>query len=184
VRVSTERQAGEGVSLMAQAAKVRAMAEVQDAALLRIIEDAGASGKSLQRPGLAELLKAVEARSVDVVIVFTTRLGGVLDPRNVLRAFHALLTSAVITPRRRFHDLRHSAASLLLAQGVHLAEVSMLLGHAELRTTSDLYGHLEADSSSCGYEDGCRAAAGGQPLRVSRGCQRAGPATTTPLKTL
>lgn len=69
VRVSTERQAGEGVSLMAQAAKVRAMAEVQDATLLRIIEDAGASGKSLLRPGLAELLAAVEARSVDVVIV-------------------------------------------------------------------------------------------------------------------
>ena len=69
VRVSTERQAGEGVSLEAQAAKVRAMADVQDATLLRIIEDAGASGKSLQRPGLAELLAAVEARSVDVVIV-------------------------------------------------------------------------------------------------------------------
>lgn len=69
VRVSTERQAGEGVSLEAQAAKIRAMSEVQDAALLRVIEDAGASGKSLQRPGLAELLAAVEARAVDVVIV-------------------------------------------------------------------------------------------------------------------
>jgi DNA invertase Pin-like site-specific DNA recombinase len=69
VRVSTERQAGEGVSLEAQAAKVRAMADVQDATLLRIIEDAGASGKSLQRPGLAELLAAVEARGMDVVIV-------------------------------------------------------------------------------------------------------------------
>jgi site-specific DNA recombinase len=68
-RVSTERQAGEGVSLDAQAAKIRAMAEVQDATLVRIVEDAGASGKSLQRPGLAELLAAVEARSVDVVIV-------------------------------------------------------------------------------------------------------------------
>ena len=44
VRVSTERQAGEGVSLEAQAAKVRAMAQVQDARLVRIIEDAGASG--------------------------------------------------------------------------------------------------------------------------------------------
>jgi site-specific DNA recombinase len=69
VRVSTERQAGEGVSLEAQAAKVRAMATVQGATLLRIVEDAGASGKSLQRPGLAELLAAIEGRAVDVVIV-------------------------------------------------------------------------------------------------------------------
>jgi integrase len=75
-------------------------------------------------------------------LVFTTRLGGPLDPRNVLRAFHTLLSAAAITPRRRFDDLRHSAASLLLAQGVQLVEVTMLLGHAEHRTTADLYGHL------------------------------------------
>ncbi len=42
-------------------------------------------------------------------------------------------------PRLRFHDLRHSGASLLIAEGVQLAEVSMLLGHSELRVTADLY---------------------------------------------
>ena len=54
------------------------------------------------------------------------------------------LTPAIVqrwlTPkieRRRFHDLRHSAASLLLAAGVELAEVSMLLGHSELRATME-----------------------------------------------
>jgi integrase len=45
-------------------------------------------------------------------------------------------------PRVRFHDLRHSAASLLIAEGVELVEVSMLLGHSELRVTADLYFHL------------------------------------------
>jgi integrase len=45
-------------------------------------------------------------------------------------------------PRVRFHDLRHSAASLLIASGVELVEVSMLLGHSELRVTADLYTHL------------------------------------------
>jgi integrase len=45
-------------------------------------------------------------------------------------------------PRLRFHDLRHSAASLLIAAGVELVEVSMLLGHSELRVTADLYTHL------------------------------------------
>jgi integrase len=75
-------------------------------------------------------------------LTFTTSTGRPLDPRNVLRTVYALQEAAKITPRRRFHDLRHSNASILLAQGVQLAEVSLLLGHSELRTTSDLYGHL------------------------------------------
>ena len=55
-----------------------------------------------------------------------------LHPRNVLRTLYALLVTAKL-PRCRFHDLRHSAASLLIASGVELVEVSMLLGHSELR---------------------------------------------------
>jgi integrase len=46
-------------------------------------------------------------------------------------------------PHLRFHDLRHSAVSLLIAAGVELVEVSMLLGHSELRVTADLYSHLQ-----------------------------------------
>jgi integrase len=40
-------------------------------------------------------------------------------------------------PHVRFHDLRHSAASLLIARGVQLVEVSQLLGHSERRATAD-----------------------------------------------
>jgi integrase len=69
------------------------------------------------------------------------RAGLPLDPRNVTRVFTGLLEDAKVR-HVRFHDLRHSAASLLIASGVELVEVSMLLGHAELRTTSDIYGHL------------------------------------------
>ena len=68
-------------------------------------------------------------------------------PRNVLRALYALLESAKL-PRVRFHDLRHSAASLLIAAGVELVEVSMLLGHSELRVTADLYSHLQKQTAS------------------------------------
>ncbi len=42
----------------------------------------------------------------------------------------------------------HSAASLLLASGVQLAEVSKLLGHSELRLTSDVYGHLQRETAA------------------------------------
>ena len=48
----------------------------------------------------------------------------------------------------RFHDLRHSAASLLIAGGVQLAEVSMLLGHSEIRLTADTYAHLQRETAS------------------------------------
>jgi DNA invertase Pin-like site-specific DNA recombinase len=67
--VSTEQQAETGVSLDAQAAKVRAMAVVQDAELLDVLTDAGVSAKDLNRPGLARLLALVDKRQVDVVIV-------------------------------------------------------------------------------------------------------------------
>jgi integrase len=48
----------------------------------------------------------------------------------------------------RFHDVRHSAASLLIAAGVELVEVSMLLGHSELRVTADVYGHLQRQTAA------------------------------------
>ena len=52
---------------------------------------------------------------------------------------------------------RHSAASLLIAEGVELVEVSMLLGHSELRVTGDLYSHLQKQTASkAARTDGCR----------------------------
>ncbi|HKE22054.1 MAG TPA: site-specific integrase [Bryobacteraceae bacterium] len=44
----------------------------------------------------------------------------------------------------RFHDLRHSAAALLIAQGVHPKAIQELLRHASIQTTFDVYGHLFA----------------------------------------
>ena len=75
------------------------------------------------------------------------QLGTPLHPRNVLRILHALLADAGL-PRVRFHDLRHSAASLLIAAGVELVEISMLLGHSELRVTADVYGHLQQQTAA------------------------------------
>jgi integrase len=69
--------------------------------------------------------------------VFTTlkrgkdrKVGTVVNPGNVLRVLYDVLDAAKL-PRTRFHDLRHSAASLPVAEGVQLAAVSMLLGHSE-----------------------------------------------------
>src|SRR5271154_4777524 len=69
VRVSTDRQAERGISLEAQAAKIRAMALVQSAELSEIIVESGESAKSLNRPGMAKLLTMVDAGKVKAVIV-------------------------------------------------------------------------------------------------------------------
>jgi DNA invertase Pin-like site-specific DNA recombinase len=69
VRVSTDRQAEQGVSLEAQEAKIRAMATVQSAELIDVIVDGGESAKSLNRPGLQRLLALINSGKVQAVIV-------------------------------------------------------------------------------------------------------------------
>src|SRR5580700_1755086 len=69
VRVSTDKQADRGVSLEAQAEKIRAMAVVHSANLVDIIVEGGESAKSLNRPGMARLLALVDAGKVQTVII-------------------------------------------------------------------------------------------------------------------
>jgi integrase len=59
----------------------------------------------------------------------------------VSRAFKPLLVRAGL-PAIRFHDLRHSAATLLLMQGVHPKVVQERLGHATIGVTMDTYSHV------------------------------------------
>lgn len=72
--------------------------------------------------------------------VFTTTVGTPMDGPAVTRRFQGSLAAAGL-PRLRFHDLRHSCASLLLAQGVPARVVMALLGHADVRTTLNVYSH-------------------------------------------
>ena len=69
VRVSTDKQAEQGVSLEAQEAKIRAMATVQGADLLEVIIDGGESAKNLNRPGLKRLIGRVDSGKVEAVII-------------------------------------------------------------------------------------------------------------------
>lgn len=70
IRVSTEDQAKEGVSLENQKAKIRAYAELKDLELTEIIEDAGISAKNLRRPGMQRVLQLARSREIKAVIVF------------------------------------------------------------------------------------------------------------------
>ncbi|MFE7566112.1 tyrosine-type recombinase/integrase [Streptomyces sp. NPDC057539] len=73
--------------------------------------------------------------------VFTTPQGGPIDPTNLSRAFNTLLRKAGLR-RIRFHDLRHSTATLLLEQGVELVVIKELLGHAHIGVTATVYAHV------------------------------------------
>jgi integrase len=74
--------------------------------------------------------------------VFPNEIGRLLDPSNLLRqSFYPLLQRADL-PRVRFHDLRHTAASLMLGRGVHPKIVSEMLGHSQIAVTLDLYSHV------------------------------------------
>jgi integrase len=74
-------------------------------------------------------------------IVFTTRLGRPLTARNVFRAYQRALIRAGLD-HQRFHDLRHTCASLLLAQNVHPRVVMEILGHSQFSLTMNTYSHV------------------------------------------
>jgi integrase len=84
--------------------------------------------------------QAVGAHWQETGFVFTTTIGTPLDPRNVLRVWHGLLSAAGL-PRRSFHETRHTAVSLLIAEGIPLKIIQEVLGHSLLSTTADIYGH-------------------------------------------
>jgi integrase len=75
-------------------------------------------------------------------LVFPTSVGTPTNHGNLLRrSFKPLLDDAGL-PEIRFHDLRHTAASLMLNHGVHVLIVSKRLGHAKPSITLDVYGHI------------------------------------------
>jgi integrase len=75
-------------------------------------------------------------------LVFTNRTGQPTEPIILHRDYKALLEKAELSTTMRFHDLRHSAASLLLAQGVSPKMIADLLGHSRIGITMDLYSHI------------------------------------------
>jgi integrase len=71
--------------------------------------------------------------------VFTTSSGEPYEPRNALRAFKAAAKRAGLPTSVGLHTLRHTAASVMLENGVPLKIVSEILGHASVAITGDIY---------------------------------------------
>lgn len=84
-------------------------------------------------------------------LVFTSGVGSPIDPRNFDREFKELLDSACV-PRIRFHDLRHTFATFLLAEGTPARVVMELLGHSQIGITMNTYAHVLPALSSASVE--------------------------------
>jgi integrase len=85
--------------------------------------------------------KAIGAAWRDLDAVFPNEHGGWVDQSNLHRNFLRIVGRAAV-PRIRFHDLRHTHATLLLKEGVNVKVVSERLGHASISITLDTYAHV------------------------------------------
>ena len=135
IRVSTDDQAKEGVSLDNQKLKIEAYCQLKDLHLSEIIEDAGISAKNLKRPGVQKVLRLARQKKVDAVVVYkldrifrstvdaleTTKMfdkWGVsfhsieetLDTQSAMGRFFFTLTAALAEMERRIIGERTKAA--------------------------------------------------------------------------
>ena len=104
-------------------------------------------------PRAVETLKAHlerQLREIEVLgdryedrgLLFATDTGGPINPSNLRKRSLTPLLKKARLPRVRFHDLRHTCATLLLAKGTHPKFVQELLGHATIAITLDTYSHV------------------------------------------
>ena len=98
---------------------------------------------ALREHRLRQLEERLQAgtRWEDWDFVFSSRYGTPLNRHNVSHRFKELLARLGL-PDLVFHELRHTCASLLLAQGVDPRAVMEILGHSQLSTTTDVYSHV------------------------------------------
>ncbi len=79
-------------------------------------------------------------------LVFANKVGGIINPSNLRnRSFKRVLKRAGLPEKTRFHDLRHTCATLLLSRNVNPKIVSEMLGHANIAITLDTYSHVLPD---------------------------------------
>lgn len=107
-------------------------------------------------PEIKEMLLSIRERQqemkeligncyVDSGYVFTWEDGRILNPDYVTRKFSQILKANSL-PHIRYHDLRHTTASLLIAKGYDIKRVSEWLGHSDIGTTANIYGHLSFEN--------------------------------------
>lgn len=89
----------------------------------------------------------------DTGLVFCMEDGSALDPDYIAKVFHRHLEGAKL-PHFRFHDIRHTFATLALSKGEPIKKVSAILGHASITLTLETYCHLMPELMETSVLDG------------------------------
>ena len=100
--------------------------------------------------------------------VFVDEMGNLIKPNSITDGFARLLRDNHLR-RIRFHDLRHSCASLLLSNGVPMKQIQEWLGHSDFSTTANIYAHLDFSSKITSAEamlNGLEMGKSGQDISV------------------
>lgn len=102
----------------------------------------------MAQPTAASRLRQLEERLrlgdgwEDLDLVFPNTIGRPIDGINLLKVWFFPLLKKAGLPRMRFHDLRHTAATLLLGRGINPKIVSEMLGHSHVAVTLGIYSHV------------------------------------------
>lgn len=109
-------------------------------------------------------------RWTETGLVFTSSQGGSVSPRTLAAQWHVIRTAAGLG-RLRFHDLRHTAVSLLLALGVPPHVVREIVGHSDVKVTMTVYAHGNLDEKAAALSQRSTAVTGGllSPVVVNEG---------------
>ncbi|MBD7942520.1 site-specific integrase [Psychrobacillus sp. FSL K6-2684] len=95
----------------------------------------------LQKKRIEEWKEKVGTLFADKDLVICTSTGSPQDPRNVVRVMKRIVKTAKV-PNIRFHDIRHTHASILISTGIDIVKISKRLGHANPKITLEFYAHL------------------------------------------
>lgn len=119
-------------------------AEPKTASSRRTVPVGASTIEALRRHRITQTQERLRAGTAweDLDLVFATELGTPIDAGNLLRRTHYPLLERAGLPRLRFHDLRHTAATLLLEAGAHPRVVAERLGHASPSLVMNIYGHV------------------------------------------
>ncbi len=120
------------------------LAETKTARSRRQVMLTDAAVAALRRHRVSQAQERLRLGSAweDGDLVFANEVGGAVEASNLLRRSFRPLLKAAGLPTIRFHDLRHTAATLLLGRGVHPKIVSEMLGHSQIAVTLDTYSHV------------------------------------------
>jgi len=127
-----------------RATKGYAFGEPKTKSSRRRIELSRQAVAALRRHHVAQAAERLAAGTAweNLDLVFANEAGRALSPSELTNVYHRRVLKRAGLERIRFHDLRHTAATILLGRGVHPKIVSEMLGHTSIAITLDLYSHV------------------------------------------